>query len=90
LEHMIPPNGGMFIYLRWGYCWLLVVLVHLDYMSASLGIEKNVPPRDVKSIHKKLVKLYSRRSAVENLIQCLESYAACQAKDGSRARLRNA
>ena len=37
-------------------------------------------PMDLKSIRKQLAELYSRRSAVENLIRCLESYADCQAK----------
>jgi uncharacterized membrane protein len=58
-------------------------------MGADLAIN-NTSPRDVKSIHKKLAELYSRRSAVESLIRCLESYAACQAKDERRDRLKSA
>ena len=57
-------------------------------MDADLGLKRF--PRDVKSIHKKLMELYSRRSAVEGLIRCLESYAECQAKDGSERRLKSA
>ena len=58
-------------------------------MAADLGFN-NTFPRDVKSINKKLVELYSQRSAVESLIRCLESYAECQAKDAGPQRLRSA
>ena len=58
-------------------------------MGVALSVD-NTSPRDVKSIHKKLTELYSRRSAVESLIRCLESYAACQAKDERRERLKSA
>jgi DNA-binding SARP family transcriptional activator len=57
-------------------------------MGADLSV--NTSPRNVKSVHKKLAELYSRRSAVESLIRYLESYAACQAKDERRARLKSA
>ena len=59
-------------------------------MMGADSVVHNTSPRGVKSIHKKLTELYSRRSAVESLIRCLESYAACQAKDGSRERLKSA
>lgn len=59
-------------------------------MDADLAVNNNTSPRNVKTIHKKLAELYSRRSAVECIIRHLESYAACQAKDGHRARLRSA
>lgn len=55
------------------------------YLSSA-----NMTGPDVKSIPKKLVELYSRRAAVDDLIRCLESYAACQSKDGNSARLRSA
>jgi hypothetical protein len=58
-------------------------------MGADLSVN-NISPRDVKSVDKKLAELYSRRSAVESLIRYLESYAACQAKDERRARLKSA
>jgi hypothetical protein len=58
-------------------------------MGTDFSID-NTSPRDVKSIHKKLAELYSRRLAVESLIRCLESYAECQAKNGSRKRLKSA
>ena len=58
-------------------------------MAADLGFNDTFP-RDVKSINKKLVELYSRRSAVESLIRCLEGYAQCQAKGESRQRLKSA
>jgi len=45
---------------------------------------------DPKLLRKKLAELYSRRSAVENLIRCLESYAACQTKNEGRVRLKRA
>jgi hypothetical protein len=57
-----------------------------DYMGTDISV-KNISPRDVKSVQKKLAELYSRRSDVESLIRCLESYARCQAKSGSRERL---
>jgi len=61
-------------------------------MGASQGIDnlgiKNASSSDVKSVHKKLAELYSRRTAVERLIQCLESYAECQTKNGRRERLK--
>ena len=59
-------------------------------MAADLGFNNTSSPRDVKSINKKLMELYSRRTAVESLIRCLESYAECQAKDESPQRLRSA
>ena len=58
-------------------------------MDADLVVH-NTSPRKVMSVHKKLEKLYCRRSAVESLIRCLESYAACQAKGERRERLKNA
>jgi hypothetical protein len=51
---------------------------------------QTIYPRDIKSIQKKLAELYARRSAVENLIRCLEDYAECQAKNGSRDRSKSA
>jgi len=56
-------------------------------MGADLRV-KNTSIRDVRSRRKKLEELYSRRTAVESLIRCLESYAECQAKNGSRERLK--
>jgi len=56
----------------------------------NMGAIHNADRCDVKSIHKKLAELYSRRTAVESLIRHLESYAACQAKDGRRERLKSA
>jgi hypothetical protein len=50
----------------------------------------NMSGSDAKSIPKKLVELYSRRAAVDDLIRCLESYAACQSKDGNSSQLRRA
>jgi|HubBroStandDraft_1064217.scaffolds.fasta_scaffold22266_3 hypothetical protein len=58
-------------------------------MSASLGID-NTLACDRKSVDKQLADLYSRRSAVESLIRCLESYAECQAKNERRERLETA
>ena len=55
-------------------------------MGTDLG--RNNCLRDVRSIDKELDKLYSRRSTVENLIRCLESYAECQAKGERRERLK--
>jgi len=56
-------------------------------MVTNLGAD-NISLRDGKSVHKQLAELYSRRSAVDSLIRCLESYAACQAKNGGRVRLK--
>jgi hypothetical protein len=53
-------------------------------------MSKTYGPPDAKSIQEKLAELYSRRSAVENLIRCLESYAECQSKNGNRDRLKTA
>jgi hypothetical protein len=58
-------------------------------MGADLGV-RNTSPDGVKSVHKKLEDLYSRRPAVESFIRCPESYAACQAKNGTRVRLNGA
>ena len=46
--------------------------------------------RAVKSVDQQLAELYTRRLAVQNLIRCLESYAECQVKNGSRERLKRA
>ena len=64
-------------------------MVDLDDMDSTVGVY-NIPPRGVESIHKKLVELYSRRSAVESLIRCLESYAACQVKNGNHETAKSA
>jgi hypothetical protein len=56
-----------------------------DYLSTA-----NMSGSDAKSIPKKLVELYSRRAAVDDLIRCLESYAACQSKDGNSVHRRRA
>ncbi len=56
-------------------------------MGANLDVGNN-PSRDYKAIDKRLADLYCRRSAVENLIRCLEGYAACQAKNERRERLK--
>jgi len=44
----------------------------------------------VKAVDKKLADLYSRRLAVNSLIRSLEGYAAFQAKNGHRRRLKSA
>jgi hypothetical protein len=52
---------------------------------------ENVPPREAKSVHKQLAELYDKRSAIDQLIRCLEGYAAvCQTKGARRERLKNA
>jgi hypothetical protein len=48
-------------------------------MAVSLGLG-GTTKCSVKSIYEQLADLYSRRSAVESLIRCLESYAECQAR----------
>jgi hypothetical protein len=53
-------------------------------------VTNNTSPRGIKSAHKKLEELYCRRTAVESLIRCLESYAACQSKGERRGRLKGA
>ena len=45
-------------------------------------IAKTVPLRAPQSIYEQLASLYSRRSALEQLIRNLESYAEWQAKTG--------
>jgi hypothetical protein len=57
-----------------------------DYMDNDFGVE-NIPANPVESTRKKLADLYARRLAVEGLIRCLESYAACQAKPEDCERL---
>jgi hypothetical protein len=64
-------------------------LIDLEIMGVDLGTN-NKSPGDVKSVHRQLAELYSRRIAVESLIRCLESYAECQAKNGERRQLRSA
>jgi hypothetical protein len=72
-----------------GYCPASAHLIDLDVMGADLVVN-HTSPRGIKSIDKKLADLYSRRTAVESLIRCLESYAECQVKNGGRVRLKSA
>ena len=71
-----------------GYCPASVFLVEVDIMGVDLGVN-NTSRGDVRTIHKKLAELYTRRSTVERLIRHLESYAACQAKGARRVRLKS-
>jgi hypothetical protein len=73
---------------KWGELWKRRRQVEIGLMGEDLG--NNVSRRDVKSIDKQLAELYSRRSTVESLIKCLESYAECQAKGQRRQRLKSA